>query len=666
MQNLKKATKEYAREIGLGHLLQMKVDGSPTKIGYYAVKNFDPKNMVLKVNNGVINITREHVHKILGLPLGHVKIDNMEYWSKEDKTVDDWYDQFDGKNDITPHAVKEAMSCAEHPDLMFKVNLFVLLCNTLAKTNSMDTCDVSMLPKVTKDLDLSNFDRCSYVLKCLEDTRFSWNESSATSYYFGPIILLTIHVLFNLWLLYVECVRFDGFKIERGIPAICYWTVANMRKREDLELSSVGLGTGEIIQNIGQHDDATEGESIEGYLLSIEDLYDQLLKSKLELDAKIKEATEKHPDKREISLAPTQWWYDNEEELNRSIEMAINSWGKSNQIIQTPLNKTTINRQISPIACPSFSLGLTHEMSNTIGKTPTNFKFLTPTNNIPCPVPVTMVQGDIPVKRQSKKSRILCSPYIERATDITKALSRQEKMLGDLVASLQGESEDTIFRAMSSFTAHRYHMESLLPKCMLFAHVIDCWSLILNADEVMRDPQSPFRLFCQTDVAGPYLSDPKISDNDKQLMFSRNMWDSIKESDRTLRSVSLIFLPVVASVHIYLIVVDLRDTDFVIIDNSKTDVPMHIKYGDMPNNITFMGCEPGEFKSGFKTESAAQDLQLQKLRFRYMNRIMSGHNLLQRNNLSEADDFSEVSAKVRTNMLARAQDILCVRLAQFG
>ncbi|KAL4556921.1 hypothetical protein LXL04_035088 [Taraxacum kok-saghyz] len=54
MQNLKKATKEYVREIGLGHLLQMKVDGSPTKIGYYAVKNFDPKNMVLKVNNGVI------------------------------------------------------------------------------------------------------------------------------------------------------------------------------------------------------------------------------------------------------------------------------------------------------------------------------------------------------------------------------------------------------------------------------------------------------------------------------------------------------------------------------------------------------------------------------------------------------------------------------------
>ena len=64
-------------------------------------------------------------------------------------------------------------------------------------------------------------------------------------------------------MLYVECVRFDGFKIERGIPAICYWTVDNMRKREDLELSSVGLGTGEIIQNIGQNDDATEAESIE-------------------------------------------------------------------------------------------------------------------------------------------------------------------------------------------------------------------------------------------------------------------------------------------------------------------------------------------------------------------------------------------------------------------
>ncbi|KAL4592180.1 hypothetical protein LXL04_005166 [Taraxacum kok-saghyz] len=251
MQNLKKATKEYVREIGLGHLLQMKVDGSPTKIGYYAVKNFDPKNMVLKVNKGVINITREHVHKLLGLPLGRVKIDDMEYRSKEDKTVDDWYDQFDGRKDIRPHAVKEAMTCAEHLDLMFKVNLFVLLCNTLGKTNSMGTCDVSTLPKVTKDLDLSNFDWCSNVLKCLEDTRFSWNESSATSYYFGHIIRLT--------LLYVECVRFDGFKIEHGIPAICYWTVDNMRKREELELNSIGLGNGEILENIG----ANKEESIE-------------------------------------------------------------------------------------------------------------------------------------------------------------------------------------------------------------------------------------------------------------------------------------------------------------------------------------------------------------------------------------------------------------------
>ena len=60
-------------------------------------------------------------------------------------------------------------------------------------------------------------------------------------------------------MLYVECVRFDGFKIERGIPAICYWTVDNMRKREELELNSVGLGDGEIVENIG----ANKEESIE-------------------------------------------------------------------------------------------------------------------------------------------------------------------------------------------------------------------------------------------------------------------------------------------------------------------------------------------------------------------------------------------------------------------
>ncbi|KAL4560985.1 hypothetical protein LXL04_033144 [Taraxacum kok-saghyz] len=172
MQNLKKAQKEYGRSIELGHLLQMKVDGSPTKIDYYVVKNFDPQNMVLKANNRVININRECVHDLLGLPLGHVKIEDMEYRTKDDKTVEDWYDQFDGtkdiidgRKDIRPNALKEAMTCSEEANLMFKVNIFVLLCNTLGKINSMGTCDISMLPKATKDLDLSNFYWCSYVLR---------------------------------------------------------------------------------------------------------------------------------------------------------------------------------------------------------------------------------------------------------------------------------------------------------------------------------------------------------------------------------------------------------------------------------------------------------------------------------------------------------------------
>ncbi|KAL4557605.1 hypothetical protein LXL04_035789 [Taraxacum kok-saghyz] len=74
MQNLKNAHKDYVRSIGLGHLLEMKVGGSPTKIGYYVVKNSVPKKMVMKVKNGEIKTDRVVLHKLLGLPLRDLKI----------------------------------------------------------------------------------------------------------------------------------------------------------------------------------------------------------------------------------------------------------------------------------------------------------------------------------------------------------------------------------------------------------------------------------------------------------------------------------------------------------------------------------------------------------------------------------------------------------------
>ncbi|CAH1415866.1 unnamed protein product [Lactuca virosa] len=187
--------KEYLSSIGFGQLLNIKVDGSASRIGYYVVNNFDPERMVLNVDQGEIPITRQLINDMLGLPLGNININSLKFTPAEDKTVDFWSAQFKSENDIRPKGVQRVIKRLKDVGLLFKVNFLVLICNTLGQSKSMGTCDVSMLSRVSADLDLSNIDLCSYVLECLKNTKHAWNSMSDTSYYVGPIVLLTVPIL---------------------------------------------------------------------------------------------------------------------------------------------------------------------------------------------------------------------------------------------------------------------------------------------------------------------------------------------------------------------------------------------------------------------------------------------------------------------------------------
>ncbi|CAI9279196.1 unnamed protein product [Lactuca saligna] len=128
---------------------------------------------------------------------------------------------------------------------------------------SMGTCDVSMLSRVSEDLDLSDIDWCSYVLECLKNTKHAWNSMSDTSYYVGPIVLLT--------LIYLEHVSCDAVTIDRGRPVICLWDVETMHLREEYEIRNGGIGSGELQDPYIPHDDNAENVnsangSVEEYL----------------------------------------------------------------------------------------------------------------------------------------------------------------------------------------------------------------------------------------------------------------------------------------------------------------------------------------------------------------------------------------------------------------
>nr|KAJ0211327.1 hypothetical protein LSAT_V11C400176700 [Lactuca sativa] len=85
MHNLSKEQETYISSIGMGHLLNMKVDGCASIMGHYIVKNFNVDRMVLKLHHAEIPINRQVIHEMLGLPLGHVTIKSMPYREVTDR-----------------------------------------------------------------------------------------------------------------------------------------------------------------------------------------------------------------------------------------------------------------------------------------------------------------------------------------------------------------------------------------------------------------------------------------------------------------------------------------------------------------------------------------------------------------------------------------------------
>nr|KAJ0218872.1 hypothetical protein LSAT_V11C300124030 [Lactuca sativa] len=671
MHNLSKEQEAYISSIGLGHLLKMKVDGCASIMGHYIVRNFNADRMVLKLHHGEIPINRQVIHEMLGLPLEHVTIKSMPYREVTDDTITVWRKQFEDEDNIRPRAVQQVIMQSTRADLMFKVNIFVLLCNTLGQSMSMGTCDLSMLSKVTKDLDLSDIDWCGYVFDCLKETKSVWNPNSKKGFYVGPIVLLL--------LLYVESVRCDSVKIVRCKPAICCWSVDKLRERERVECRTIGLGMGELQDpfqfvneasgtgNVGQekgndagdvrckgnHGDdifSGSGESVETTVKTIKEMYDMILQQKKVLEDKINDAVKKYPDNQlvkewknkvndlftEVSASEepeqSQWWYDNEAEIERTLILA------------------TTNKQFdnSPIA--KCSIQMSQEYADFANRSGTKSFKNTPPSKMEMPIPLSVVpfnKDEHWVSRRGyrprMKSEYLKSPYVIRVVDIIKGVPRQEKRVAEWIFSLQGDPNDIVFHTLDGFSAQRFHMESFFPTCELFGHVIDCWSQVLNLDEKSG-----------------------LTESQRKDKFIENLVLSIEDMDASLRFVGLKEY-----------IVDYLKSQ----NHPKAEMFSHVMPHrlEMPwrkinNSIdcgvftmrhmeTYMGGGMNEFKDGFKNESSAQDDQLVKLRTKYLYKILTHEYNVQKDYvLQKVDEFHKIPSKQRSQMLAIAKEEIHRRL----
>ena len=70
VQNLTQSQREWVTSTGLGSILDFKLTSYPKYLGYGVVKSFVSDDCCILVDKRIIKITKNDVHRILGLPLG--------------------------------------------------------------------------------------------------------------------------------------------------------------------------------------------------------------------------------------------------------------------------------------------------------------------------------------------------------------------------------------------------------------------------------------------------------------------------------------------------------------------------------------------------------------------------------------------------------------------
>ncbi|GKA21192.1 hypothetical protein Tco_0701181 [Tanacetum coccineum] len=89
------------------------------------------KCMELRLQKGSIKETRKKVHEMLGVPMGNIKLEDLEERPSKDPFIKDWEDQYCHLEKPTPPEISFEISNTSEADFMFKINFLTLFASTM-------------------------------------------------------------------------------------------------------------------------------------------------------------------------------------------------------------------------------------------------------------------------------------------------------------------------------------------------------------------------------------------------------------------------------------------------------------------------------------------------------------------------------------------------------
>uniref|UniRef100_A0A803N0G5 Uncharacterized protein n=1 Tax=Chenopodium quinoa TaxID=63459 RepID=A0A803N0G5_CHEQI len=183
LKNVQKISLKAIRAIGFGSMEFLKVTQLPLQLGLWLVHHFDANTCSLNIPDfEPFCITEEHVHQVLGLPMGGIEIDKNNF-SRDKRVIQQWKKQFKSNSlSIKIGELKEFLKEHNSDGLMFKRNFVVLCVSTLmdGKQNvNINSGILTFLSDVDKIKDLN---WCKYILDSLVKAKLFWEERQTGSF----------------------------------------------------------------------------------------------------------------------------------------------------------------------------------------------------------------------------------------------------------------------------------------------------------------------------------------------------------------------------------------------------------------------------------------------------------------------------------------------------
>ena len=191
VQKLTQSQREWVTSTGLGSILDFNLTSYPKYLGYGVVKSFVSDDCCILVDKRIIKITKNDVHRILGLPLGASSMPfvNSQSLSKECRKQ---YRDIEGCFRVKVIDVVNALKESTMVDTNFKKNfILVLICffiqapsNSYVRKNFLGLCF---------DLDKCfKYNWCELVVRYLKVSSKVLLRNTETRFYTGSLSFMLV------------------------------------------------------------------------------------------------------------------------------------------------------------------------------------------------------------------------------------------------------------------------------------------------------------------------------------------------------------------------------------------------------------------------------------------------------------------------------------------